>query len=128
LDNENPDAHSDGFQVYLERTMFYGWLVVPDADDRSRVRVRAVRGTDAEVEMVVEGAWMPTARGYRATVAIELPEEALDEFGFDLYVNRARPGRERRVGQMVWSGARGTRLYLAGDRPMPGPLPRVRVQ
>ncbi|MEK6609916.1 MAG: heparinase II/III family protein [Gemmatimonadota bacterium] len=128
LDNENPDAHSDGFQVYLERTMFYGWLVVPDADDRSRVRVRAVRGTDAEVEMVVEGAWMPTARGYRATVAIELPEEELDEFGFDLYVNRARPGRERRVGQMVWSGARGTRLYLAGDRPMPGPLPRVRVQ
>ncbi|MBI1723093.1 MAG: heparinase II/III family protein [Gemmatimonadetes bacterium] len=128
LENENPDIHSDGLQVYVETTMFYGWLIVPDAEDRSRVRVSAVRGTDAEPEMVVEGAWMRTPRGYRVTLAIETPDEELREFGFDVYVNRARHGRERRVGQLIWSGARGARLYLAGDRPMPGPLPRVRVQ
>jgi hypothetical protein len=128
LDNENPDVHSDGLQLYLETAMFYGWLIVPDALDHAKLRVSAVHGTDAEPEMIVEGAWTPTASGYRVTLAIELPEEGLSEFGFDLYVNRAREGRDRRVGQLVWSGARGTRLYLAGDRPVPGPLPRVRVQ
>ncbi|MBI4543220.1 MAG: heparinase II/III family protein, partial [Gemmatimonadetes bacterium] len=125
LDNENPDLHGDGLQVYVETTGFYGWLIVPDADGRS-LRVSPVRGTDGAPEMVTRGAWAPTARGYRVTLAIELPEPVAD-FGFDLYVNRGRAGRERRVGQLVWSGAGGDRLYLAGDRPLPGPLPRVKV-
>ncbi len=128
LDNEPPDLDSDGLQLYLETAMFYGWLIVPDPADRARLRVSAVRGTDAEPEMVVEGAWAPTPRGYRVTLAVEVPEEDLVSFGFDLAVNRAREGRERRVGQLVWSGAKGTRLYLAGDRLVPGPLPHVRVE
>jgi hypothetical protein len=100
---------------------------VPDADDTSRLRVAGVPGTDAEPEMASRGAWAPMERGYRVTVAIELADD-LDDFGFDLYVNRIREGRERRVGQLVWSGARDGRLYLAGDRPLAGQLPLVAVE
>jgi hypothetical protein len=126
-DNENPDIHSDGLQVYLDAVSFLGWLIVPDADDTSRLRVAGVPGTDAEPEMASRGAWAPMERGYRVTVAIELADD-LDDFGFDLYVNRIREGRERRVGQLVWSGARDGRLYLAGDRPLAGQLPLVAVE
>lgn len=124
-DNENPDIHSDGLQLYLDGVGFLGWLIVPDADDASRLRVSAVRGTDAEPEMV-GGAWAPAERGYRVTLAVELADDVGD-FGFDLYVNRMREGRERRIGQLVWSGARETRLYLAGDRPLAGRPPLVAV-
>jgi hypothetical protein len=58
---------------------------------------------------------------------VNFPEPLTGDYGFDLYVNRGREDRERRTGQLVWSGARGTRLYLAGDRPLPGPLPRIAV-
>lgn len=122
LENENPDIHCDGLQIYVETQVLYGWLVVPGVEDQ--LRVAAVRGTDGEPEMITGGAWMATERGYRVTLAIEVPDLDQD-FGFDLYVNRARAGRERRAGQLVWSGGRGSRLYLAGDRPLPGRLPRV---
>jgi len=122
-DNESPDIHSDGIQVYVEGVSFLGWLVVPDGDDESELKVSAVRGTDASSEML-HGAWAPTERGYRITCAIELPDDVGD-FGFDLCVNRFREGRERRVGQLVWSGAGGSRLYLAGDRPLSHRLPLV---
>jgi hypothetical protein len=127
-ENESPDIHSDGLQLYLEPAGFYGWLLVPDPDDPSRVRVTPVRGSDAAPEMVTGGAWAPTPEGYRVTVAIDVPE-LLDsaDFGLDLYVNRKPEERERRSGQLIWSGARGLRLYLAGDQPLPGPLPRARV-
>jgi hypothetical protein len=76
--------------------------------------------------MITEGTWVPTERGYSITLAIELAVEVAS-FGFDLYVNRAREGHERRVGQLVWSGARGMRLFLGGDRVIPGALPLVAV-
>jgi hypothetical protein len=127
-ENENPDIHSDGLQLYVETTGFYGWLIVPVAEDPSRLRVTGVRGSDGDPEMITAGAWEATERGYRITLAVDVPD-LLDgkEFGFDLYVNRAQEGRERRTGQLVWSGARDTRLYLAGDRPLPGPLPRITI-
>jgi hypothetical protein len=127
LENENPDIHGDGLQVYLDAYAFYGWVVVPDTARADRLRVSAVRGTDAEPEMVASGSWRMLPNGYSVTLAVVLPELP-DEFGFDLLVNRGRAGRERRVGQLVWSGARGTRLYLAGDRPVTEVLPRVRVR
>lgn len=126
LENENPDIHSDGIQVYLDAAGFYGWLVVPDPEGRQAPRVAAVRSTDAEASMVTASAWAPTDTGYRITLSIELPVE-VPGFGFDLYVNRGRAGHDRRVGQLVWSGGRGTRLYLAGDRALPGELPLVEV-
>jgi hypothetical protein len=125
-DNENPDIHSDGIQLYVDAVTFLGWLIVPDADDPARLKVTAVAGTDAEPEMV-EGAWRPTGSGYRVTCAIELSDEVGD-FGFDLYVNRIREGCERRTAQLVWSGARGARLYLAGDRPLTHALPLVAAE
>lgn len=74
----------------------------------------------------MSGAWSVTERGYVITCAIELPDDVQD-FGFDLYVNRFRDGRERRVGQLLWSGAGGARLFLAGDRPLTHHLPLVRA-
>ena len=126
MENENPDIHSDGLQIYVDAAGFYGWLVVPDAEKRGALRIAAARGTDAEASMITEGSWAPTERGYCVTLAIELAVEA-PSFGFDLYVNRGREGNERRVGQLVWSGARGTRLFLGGDRVIPGTLPLVIV-
>lgn len=125
LENENPDIHADGVQVYVDAAGYFGWLVVPDPDS-AHLRVAAVRGTDAEPTMVTDGAWTQTERGYRLTFSVEMPVE-LHTFGFDLCVNRGREGRQRRVGQLVWSGARGARLYLAGDRTLPGALPLVEV-
>jgi hypothetical protein len=126
LENENPDIHSDGLQIYVDAAVFYGWLVVPDTEKPGGLRLAAARGTDAEASMITEGSWAPTERGYCITLAIELAVEAAS-FGFDLYVNRAREGHERRVGQLVWSGARGTRLFLGGDRVIPSALPLVAV-
>jgi hypothetical protein len=126
VENENPDIHSDGIQMYLDAAGFYGWLVVPDTQSPPALRIAAVRSTDAEASMVTAGAWAPTDTGYRITMSIELAAE-VSGFGFDLYVNRGRAGRDRRVGQLVWSGGRGTRLYLAGDRALPGELPLVEV-
>ena len=126
LENENPDIHSDGLQIYVDAAGFYGWLVVPDGEKPGELRIAAARGTDAEASMITEGRWAPTERGYCVTFAIELAVE-VSSFGFDLYVNRAREGHERRIGQLVWSGARGTRLYLGGDRVVPGALPLVAV-
>ena len=112
--------------MYVDAVMYLGWLIVPDADDLARLRIAAVAGTDAEPDMV-RGAWQPTARGYRVTCAIELSDDVGD-FGFDLCVNRIREGRERRTAQLVWSGAQGARLYLAGDRPLTHALPLVRAE
>jgi len=128
-ENENPCIHSDGVQVYAETASgVYGWLLVPNPNDQAHVVVSAVRGTDGEVEMVTRRAWRATERGYRLTIALDVPDALVGTFGFDLAVNRARPGRERRTAQLVWSGAHGERLYLAGDRRPPTPMPRVKVE
>lgn len=126
-ENENIDIHGAGIQVYLESTGFYGFLIVPDAHDQEALRVSGARGTDGEPAMVTRGAWQPTEHGYRLTAAIAVPEELGGDVGFDLLVNQGAAGRERRTGQLVWSGAQGARLYLAGDRAPTMPLPRVKL-
>jgi hypothetical protein len=123
FDNENPDVNSDGVQLFVATSFFYGWVVVPDSDDHTAVRATPVSGTDAEPGMV-RGGWAATDRGYRLTLALALPDAA-EGYGFDLLINRMEPGRERRSGQLVWSGAAGERLYLAGDRPVRTDLPWV---
>jgi len=123
-ENENPDIHSDGIQFYVESTGSYGWLLVP-VPDRPGVRVSGVRGTDGVPEMIAESRWEETPAGYCVTFAIEVPDLIQPDMRIDLCVNRKAPDRERRTGQLLWSGARGSRLYLAGDRPAPGSLPRV---
>ena len=68
----------------------------------------------------VTGAWSMTPEGYRVTLAVR-PGWLLDDrepIEFDLLVNEMRAGRERRAGQLVWSGGNGW-VYLRGDRQDP---------
>jgi hypothetical protein len=123
-ENENPDIHSDGVQFFVESNGSYGWLLVP-VPDGTGVRVSGVRGTDGVPEMIAEARWEPSATGYVVTFAVDVPGLVQPDMSLDVCVNRRGTGRERRWGQLAWSGARGSRLYLAGDRPVPGPLPRV---
>jgi hypothetical protein len=119
LDNEPDDIHADGVQVYLRPAAdraVYGFLVVPSDEDGS-IRVHGVAGTAGDPSMV-RGGWQPSDAGYCLTLGIALPEwspapEA--QIGFDLVVNRIEEGRERRSGQLVWSGGGGW-VYLRGDR------------
>jgi hypothetical protein len=120
LDNEPDDIHSDGIQLYVQPDPdgpAYGWLIVP-SDDEPRLRIRGAAGTAGEPEMI-EGDWSATDNGYIVTLGLRLPGWDLrhyqDEIAFDLLVNEMLPGRERRAGQLVWSGGAGW-IYLRGDR------------
>jgi hypothetical protein len=121
FDNEADDTHSDGVQVYLRGADGEAWgaLVVPQAD--GGVRVRPVPETIAAVDDV-RGAWTETESGYRLTLAVApafWPDVAAARtVDFDLLVNEMRTGRERRAGQLVWSGGGGW-IWLRGDRQSP---------
>jgi hypothetical protein len=120
-DNDPDDIHADGIQLYLrpaEDSPVYGFLVA--LGDGGGLRVHGVTGTAGVPEMVT-GRWEPTDTGYRITLAAALPgwePRGGDLVGFDLLVNRMEPGRERRSGQLVWSGGGGW-VYLRGDRQDP---------
>jgi hypothetical protein len=120
FDNEVDDIHSDGLQVYLRGgdEQLWGALIVPEGDG---LRVRPIADTIASAGDV-QGGWSETAAGYRVTVAIApafwgeaYAARAVD---FDLIVNEMRSGRERRAGQLVWSGGGGW-IWLRGDRQSP---------
>jgi len=124
LDNEPEDIHSDGLQLYLEEGEqgdVLGFLIVPEGVDGGGVRVHAVGGTAAGPDLV-RGAWARTEQGYRVTLAVAFSERvrahAGGRLGFDLLVNEMLPGRERRAGQLVWSGGNGW-VWLWGDRQSP---------
>jgi hypothetical protein len=125
LDNEPDDIHADGVQLYVRPAPdrpVYGFLVVPSGEDGS-IRVQGVAGTAGDPAMV-RGAWQPTDSGYSLTLGIALPEwhpGPEGRIGFDLLVNRIEEGRERRSGQLVWSGGGGW-VYLRGDRQDPAAL------
>ena len=120
LDNEPDAIHSDGLQVYLEPgpgLPVLGYLVVPDPRSDG-LTVRAVEGTASDPAWV-RGAWHLTETGYVITLGMTVdawrgtvPPETIR---FDLLINEAEPGRERRTGQLVWSGGGGW-VYLRGDR------------
>ncbi len=117
LDNEPDDIHSDGLQVYLadDTGSELGVLVVPEAGGTLRVRGIGEPGHAA----AVQGAWEPLDGGYRVTLSLEPAwwTEASVSRGaaFDLIVNEMRPGRQRRAGQLAWSGGGGW-AWLRGDR------------
>jgi hypothetical protein len=121
LDNEPEDINGDGLQVYLRLDRdTAGVLVTPLAS--CEVRTRAI-GT--ETELAVSGRWDRTEDGYLVTLALEEPAirnlHPGSRVGFDLIVNEMQPGRQRRAGQLVWSGHGGW-VYLRGDRHDPGQL------
>ncbi|HEU4648097.1 MAG TPA: heparinase II/III family protein [Gemmatimonadales bacterium] len=123
LDNEPDDIHSDGLQVYVQpdpEGPAYGWLIAP-SEGEPRLRVRPAAGAAGDAAMV-EGDWSMTESGYVVTLGIRMPgweqRQYQDEIGFDILVNEMLPGRERRAGQLVWSGGGGW-VYLRGDRQDP---------
>jgi hypothetical protein len=122
LDNEPDDIHADGIQLYVRTAPdrpVYGFLIVPSGEDGA-IRVRTVGGTSGDAAMV-RGAWKPTRSGFTISAALAIPEwtpRPGDEIGFDLLVNCIESGRERRSGQLVWSGGGGW-VYLRGDRQDP---------
>jgi len=124
LDNEPDDIHSDGVQVYLSDTTgpaadipHWGYLVVP-VPGGAGIRARVVSDAEGDAHDV-GGAWRKTGEGYCLTLAIAWPEGLLTHVGgrvgFDVIVNEMAAGRERRVGQLVWSGGGGW-VWLRGDR------------
>jgi hypothetical protein len=130
FDNDPDDIHADGVQLYLrpaEDAPVYGFLVA--LGDEGRLRVRSAGATAAAPEMV-RGRWQATEAGYRITAALTLPgwePRGGDTVGFDLLVNRMEPGRERRSGQLVWTGGGGW-VYLRGDRQDPAALGVVELR
>jgi len=127
LDNEPDDIHSDGVQVYLSDTTgpaadipHWGYLVVP-VPGGAGIRARVVSDAEGDAHDV-RGAWRKTSEGYCLTLAIAWPEGLLTHVGgrvgFDVIVNEMAAGRERRVGQLVWSGGGGW-VFLRGDRQDP---------
>lgn len=122
LDNERDDIHSDGLQLYVrypDGGDMCGFLVVPEPGDEGKLRVHAVSDTAASPDML-RGAWMQTEAGYRVTLALAVPSWASSEQSveFDLLINEMLPGRQRRAGQLVWSGGGGW-VWLRGDRQDP---------
>jgi hypothetical protein len=68
-----------------------------------------------EKGLTVSGRWQPTQSGYAIVADVALPA-GTTEASLDVIVNETAPGRERRRGQLVLSGARGEFVYLRGDR------------
>ena len=104
LDNEPAAINGAGVQLYVvagERKG--GWLLVPDPGSRD-VGVRAIEGW--EKGLSVSAGWEPTESGYALVAEVAL-EPGATEVALDLIVNETAPGRERRRGQLVLSGARG---------------------
>ena len=130
FDNDPDDIHADGVQLYVrpaEEAPVYGFLVTLGGE--GRLRVRSAGATAGSPEMM-RGRWQPTEAGYRITLALTLPgweARGGDTVGFDLLVNRMQPGRERRSGQLVWSGGGGW-VFLRGDRQDPAALGVVELR
>jgi hypothetical protein len=122
LDNEPDEIHADGIQVYfrLPDGAPHGLLIVLSTEGRNLI-ARVVPGTQAG-EDTVRGSWQPTETGYTLTAGITPagwgPFRPEDEIRFDLLVNLMLPDRQRRAGQLVWSGGGGW-VWLRGDRQDP---------
>lgn len=121
LDNEPAAINGDGVQLYVASGgVAGGWLLAPDPVSDA-VSVRAVDGWPNSLE--VRATWQPTATGWRLSARVPLPRDARD-MQADVIVNESAPGRARRRGQLVLSGANGEFVYLRGDRHDPERLLR----
>ena len=121
LDNEPAAINGDGVQLYVACGGAKGaWILVPRPDDHS-VAAHPVAGWMGG--LAVEARWRATASGYALDARVPLPRDRAG-LALDLLVNETAPGRSRRRGQLVLSGARGEFVYLRGDRHDPRRLIR----
>ncbi len=126
LDNEEADINGHGVQLYLASADTAGaWVIVPDPK-RTRAGVRRVPGWGTGEMPVAE--WRRAAGGFEVRIRVS-PRGGVAprEFALDVIVNDAAPGRARRRGQLVMSGAAGEFAYLRGDRHDPSRLLRFTV-
>jgi hypothetical protein len=122
LDNEPASINGDGVQLYVTAAgASGGWLLVPDVGTPS-VHLLPIEGWNGG--LALDAAWSATAQGYAVSARVHLPP-GVAEAGIDLIVNETAPGRARRRGQLVLSGARGEFVYLRGDRHDPVRLLRI---
>jgi hypothetical protein len=115
LDNEHADVNVEGVQVYLREgdAAPRGWLIALEAGGGTRIS--AVAGSPRGD--MADARWRETADGYLVSVRITLSSAVTGgRSSLDVLVNETVPGRERRRGQLVLSGARGEFVYLRGDR------------
>lgn len=113
LDNEGADIHSDGVQWYVGTDRWRGWVLVPQGG--GQVNARPVGGTAAQADEV-EAVWAPRDDGYAVVATVRRPAGA--QVGMNVVVNEMYPERERRAGQLAWTGGGGW-VYLRGDRESP---------
>ncbi len=118
LDNEHPDIHGDGVQLHLLPAGArdpVSWLLVPEKEPPA-VRVRR-SGRGSVPDPIATWSERPDGYAMRMNLALQiLSVPPGGSFGLDVLINEAGPGRWRRRGQLVLSGARGEWVYLRGDR------------
>ena len=121
LDNEPAWINGDGLQLYLSCGALGGaWILVPRAEGDA-VTAHPLTGWGSGLE--VDARWRPTPGGYSIEARVTLPNDVAT-VALDLLVNETAPGRARRRGQLVLSGAEGEYVYLRGDRHDPRRLLR----
>ena len=119
LDNEPASINGDSVQLYaVAGDRNAGLLLVPEL---TTVSGRPVDGWTND--LAVDARWRPTASGYRIEAIIHVGSNS-PELALDVLVNDVIPGRARRRGQLVLSGARNEFVYLRGDRHEPSRLLR----
>ena len=112
-DNDPAAIHGDGVQLYVAAGgRAAGWLLVP-VDGSTRVARRTADGWSDSLPL--EATWRPSGDGYELVASVTLPSR-VGEVDVDILVNENAPGRARRRGQLVLSGAEGEFVYLRADR------------
>lgn len=120
FDNEQPDLNGHGVQLYIATDEASGgWVLVPELGSDA-VRVRRLNEWGRFPSPTA--TWREVAGGFEVQVRLPFNTEEPAIFGLDLIANDSAPGRERRRGQLVMSGADDDFVYLRGDRHDPGRL------